>query len=342
MNNLEIKNGLVNHRENTHLEFKKTFHNQDTRSYIRSVCAFANNKGGAIIFGVEDKPKKPVGLGNALNIFNNYDSKEFATQIQNCSSINIDFEFSTFTQEINNQEITFGVLSVKEPSQKPVICKVSDQKARLREGAIYFRYSAKSEEIKAQDLIYLIQQEKNKEKELWIKNIQKMAQIGVSKSGIFSYDGEIFAGEKRVIIDKDIVDKIRFIKEGKFVEKDGAPALILKGEIKNFESLEIVEVPTDPNKTHPFEGLKSVEKEIKKSDKLKNKIKNNRIFVNSKNKDYTVFYLLSEIKSVLKLEDDINYCWKNEKGNVKKYNNNFINKCLDTLCDDKKLDNIFN
>lgn len=339
MNNLEIKNGLVINRENIHLEFKKTFH-QNTKSYIRSVCAFANSKGGYVVFGVEDKPRKPIGLGYDFDKFNNYNNKDFSTQIQNCLSINIDFEFRHFEQNIDNQIFCFGVLDIKEHTQKPVICKVTDEKERLREGAIYFRYSAKSEEIKAQDLINLIQIEKDKEKELWVKNIQKMAQIGVNKSGVFSYDGEIFAGDRKVIIDKDIIDKIKFIKEGDFTEKEGAPALILKGEIKNIESLEIIHTPSDPNITYPFEGLKSVENEIKNRNKLKLN-NNSKIFVSCKNKSYSLNYLLQKIKYVFDLEKTQNFCWKNNKGTVKKYNLEFIKKCEEVLLNKKKLLTIF-
>ena len=74
---------------------------------------------------------------------------------------------------------------------------------------------------------------------------------------------------------------------------------------------------------------------------MKSKIKNNKIFVKCKNKKYNIFYLLSQIKRELKLENNIKFCWKNKKGTVKKYNNNFIKKCEEYLIDEKKLTDIF-
>lgn len=333
MNKLIIKNNLVNNRENIHLEFKESF-TRNVRTYIKSVCAFANNKGGCIVFGVKDKPRIPNGL-NDFNKFNDYDSKDFATEIQNCLSIYIDFEFSYFEQNINDNFKKFGVIKIKELDQKPVICKISDNSHKLREGAIYFRYSAKSEEIKAQDLIRLIQIEKDKEKELWIKNIQKMAQIGVRNSGLFSYDGEIFAGERKVIIDKDIIDKIKFIKEGHFTEREGTPALILKGEIQNLDSLEIINTTSDPNITHPFEGIKSVENDIISRNKDLKEIS----FLQN-NKTFKLVYIIQKIKKELNLEENIIYCWKNKKGTVKKYSQSFISKIEEYLNDKSILYNL--
>lgn len=240
MNNLAIKNGLVTNRESTKLEFKTSF-TKYVKSYIKSICAFANNSGGYVIFGVQDKPRKPVGLENKLKDFRDYDGKELETMLQNFLSTKIEFEFTNFSQEINGQELEFGVLEIKESKIKPVICKIPDEKEKLREGAIYFRYHAKNEEIKAQDLINLIQGEKDKEKELWIKHITKISQVGVSNIGLFSYDGEMYAGDKKIIIDRETLNNIKFIKEGQFVEKEGAPALILKGEINNLNTLEVIE-----------------------------------------------------------------------------------------------------
>ena len=240
MKNLAIKNGLVTKRESTKLEFKTSF-TKHVKSYIKSVCAFANNSGGYIIFGVEDKPRKPVGLQNKLKDFQDYDGKDFETILQNFLSAKVEFEFTNFSQEINGQELEFGILKIKESKIKPVICKIPDNVEKLREGAIYFRYHAKTEEIKAQDLINLIQGEKDKEKELWIKYITKISQVGVSNIGLFNYDGEMYAGDKKIIIDRETLNNIKFIKEGQFVEKEGAPALILKGKINNLNTLEVLE-----------------------------------------------------------------------------------------------------
>lgn len=353
LNQLTIKNYLVKNKENTHLEFKKTFYSK-IKSYIRSIAAFANNSGGQIIFGVENKPRKPVGLGNDFDKFNDFDNKELITCIQNCLSHNIYFEMDFFEQEINSIKIIFGNLTVKEANQKPVICKVSEEKENLREGAIYYRYNAKNEEIKAQDLINLIQNEKDKEKQLWLKHLQKITQVGVENAGVFSYDGEIFAGNHKIIIDKEAIAQIKFIKEGNFVEKEGSPALILKGKIENIESLEVVNIPSDPNKTHIFEGLKSVEKELEKYTDIEfverkdNKDKLNKycleVIIDETQKSYTLAYVL---QSIIKFKNfssvnNPDLIWANEKQTIKKYSQKFIDKIKECITNKQELNQIFN
>lgn len=46
--------------ETTKVQFKEAFTSQ--REIAKEMIAFANTKGGVILFGVEDKSGKPVGL----------------------------------------------------------------------------------------------------------------------------------------------------------------------------------------------------------------------------------------------------------------------------------------
>lgn len=96
--------------------------------------------------------------------------------MQNYLSETIAHKFYEFSQNIKGKELIFGVLEIEESINKPVICKRNcSNKPTLREGAVYYRYNSKSEEIKAIDLIRIIQDEKDKERDLWVKNISQMA-----------------------------------------------------------------------------------------------------------------------------------------------------------------------
>lgn len=320
-------NGMVGNRESTTIEFKEAFH-KNVESYIKTICAFANNKGGCLIFGVKDKPRKPVGLMNdKIKDFIDYDSKDLVTKLQNFISATINFELYHFTQSINNQEFLFGVLYIKESERKPVLCLKHNDKAtpKLREGAIYYRYAGKSEEIKAQDLILLIQKEIEREQKKWMEHIQKIATIGVGNAGIFSYngDGEIYAGEQTIIFDKGILDKIKFIKEGHFVEKNGAPALILKGEIQDTKTMQIVK--TDKSKDYVFENKKAVISEIKQmgfSEKITTNV----------GKNYTVVYLFEIFKKECNVENNDEYFWScGTTVKIKKYSQKCINDFAEFL-----------
>ena len=63
---LKVKaDGNVHHRESQYLEFKESFNLAGLADYFRDFAAFANNKGGYLIFGVKDRPKRElIGLAS--------------------------------------------------------------------------------------------------------------------------------------------------------------------------------------------------------------------------------------------------------------------------------------
>lgn len=50
--------------ETSNIDFKETLEERKPKSWLKSVSAFANTKGGIILFGVEDRNHNPVGLDN--------------------------------------------------------------------------------------------------------------------------------------------------------------------------------------------------------------------------------------------------------------------------------------
>lgn len=51
--------------EATHLDYKVSLEKEKSKSWLKSVVAFANTKGGHILFGVTDNGHEPVGLDDA-------------------------------------------------------------------------------------------------------------------------------------------------------------------------------------------------------------------------------------------------------------------------------------
>ena len=49
-------------RESGWLEFKESFNWLSKDKYAKSMAAFANNKGGYIVFGIKDQPRELTGL----------------------------------------------------------------------------------------------------------------------------------------------------------------------------------------------------------------------------------------------------------------------------------------
>ena len=53
--------GTLKSRESNTVEFKESFNKSNTPKYAKTMAAYANNRGGYIIFGVKDNPRKIVG-----------------------------------------------------------------------------------------------------------------------------------------------------------------------------------------------------------------------------------------------------------------------------------------
>lgn len=221
--------GHIRRRESFDLEFKANFHlGNNLLEYCRSLVGMANNRGGQIIFGIKDKPRIPEGMTN--NKFIECDPAKINQTILEYFSSEIDWNMDTLIHDTKE----FGVLSVKESSRKPIICKKNGDKT-LREAAIYYRYRGETKEIQFAELINILDQEREKERILWIKHIEKISAIGPKNVHLLDiYKGEISVGSGKILIDRNVIDKIKFIEEGNFTEREGVgmPTLKLIGDIE--------------------------------------------------------------------------------------------------------------
>jgi hypothetical protein len=144
--------------------------------------------------------------------------------------------------EYNNLE--HGQITVLENQLKPIICRKTFKNI-LREGAVYYRYRGETKEINYPELNTILENERKKERLLWLQHIEKISAIGPKNIHFLdTYRGEVHIGNEKVLIDPSLLDKIKFIKEGQFVEKDGAPTLTLAGEITGILDTHKIVPPT--------------------------------------------------------------------------------------------------
>lgn len=223
------KRDYIKRRESFDLEYKQSFQGGDNLiKYAKTLVGMANNKGGQIIFGIKDRPHLPLGI--LLKKWEEIDPKKIDRIVREYFSQEI--LWSQEILEFDGKE--FGQISVTESESKPIICKKNHSNL-LKEGAIYYRYRAETKEIEYAELKSILDREKEKEKLMWMQHIQKIAQIGPQNVSLFdSYKGEISVGSGKILLDKSIVDKLNFIKKGKFAESDeeGLPTLRLIGDIE--------------------------------------------------------------------------------------------------------------
>lgn len=222
----------LKHRENSQLEFKANFNKADFALYAKTLAAFSNNQGGIIVFGVKDKPREAIGMTN--NNLENLDNKDFSNFLNESFAPEIIFNIQTFN--VDNK--TFGIIEVKEGLNKPFICiKNNGKKQEILEGEIYYRYSGRSEKIKYPELRNILEKNLEIERQKWMEHIENIAKIGPKNVKMLDLlRGEIDSGNgKKIVIDKKLLENLNLVIEGKFVEKEGAPALKLIGTIENGE-----------------------------------------------------------------------------------------------------------
>lgn len=218
--------GYLIKRESYDLEFKQALHYGDSlHEYVRSLVGMSNNRGGRIVFGIKDSPRIPLGLSN--DKFDNLDPTKLNAVILEYFSHDISYSI----ENLEWKGKCFGILKVNEAQVKPIICRKTHKKI-LREGAVYYRYRGETKEIRYFELSSLLNEEREKEKKLWIDHIQKIGDVGPSHVHILdTVSGEMEIGSQRVLIDSSVVDQIKFIRDGYFVESKGAPALKLIGDV---------------------------------------------------------------------------------------------------------------
>lgn len=228
--------------ENSSIEFKKSLHTKAEeidKQYLSTISGLANNKGGILIFGIENLTKELIGIKSTQE---NLDNRYFSTAIRQGLDGNLDYFF--FTGRILSKII--GFLYVAEATIKPVIVKINS--SDVTRGEIYFRYPAQTTRIEAADLRKLIDDEIQKRLTATMHAINRIAAIGPEKVALLNTEnGEIELDNKsnKLVLTTEALRSLNLIKEGKLVETDGAPAYTLMGEIEvELEEAEkIVEIP---------------------------------------------------------------------------------------------------
>lgn len=289
---LKTKGEYLFHREGQELEFKEQFNLAGLADYFRDFAAFANNRGGYLIFGVKDSPRIPNGLSNSsLKQFDKIDPEKITGYLLDIFSTDIRWE----QQEFTIHPKAFGVFYVYEALNKPVIAKKDEGKDQIiKNGEIYYRYGGRTQKIQFAELENIINKRIEKNNKQWLDLIGKIGKAGPQNAAIIDTEkGLIEKDETQVLVlDKSLIDKMKFIKEGEFVEKKGVAALKLIGDLVPIDKVEVVKIQKEYLiKEYPLSALELID-EIKKQlpdvkqNSIWDAIKENNI---KKNPDYSAF-----------------------------------------------------
>ena len=256
--------GSLYHREQKDLEFKESFNLAGLAEYFRDFAGFANNSGGYIVFGVTNSPRKLKGFSDkSRKQFDSIDEEKISGYINEHFAPYIDWEMDI----IDIDKRSFGVLYAHQSSVKPVICKRGDDKKIIKSGEVYYRYAGRTEVVQYSELSDIIENRVKENNKEWIKKVKRIGEVGPTNIGILDTTSGVVEGERTtLLIDRDLVKDINFIKEGQFREKTGARTLKLVGSVQSVNKVEVAKVVkkrlTDE---YPY-SYRKLEKIIRTSD----------------------------------------------------------------------------
>lgn len=232
--------GRLFHREGQELEFKEQFNLSGLAEYLRDFAAFANNRGGDLIFGVTDSPRLPAGLSStALTQFEKIDPEKISGFLLDIFAPSIQWEQASF--DVANA--TFGVLRIHEALTKPVIAKKDEGKKHIiKNGEIYYRYGGRTQKIQFAELESIINRRMAQNNQQWLDLVQKIGAAGPENAAILDTERSLIAKDdaRILVIDDDLANKMRFIKKGQFSETQGASTLKLVGDVVPIDKVEVV------------------------------------------------------------------------------------------------------
>jgi len=232
--------GFLFHREGQELEFKEQFNFAGLADYLRDFAAFANNKGGYLIFGITNSPRRLAGLSRtALEQFERIDPERISGSILEGFSSDILWEQAT----IPIDELSFGIFRIYEARNKPIIAKKDEGKDNIiKNGEIYYRYGGRTQKIQYAELESIINKRIKQNNDQWLDLMKKIGKAGVNNAAILNTEESVIEKDdlKILVIDEDLAKKLKFIKEGEFVEKGGSETLKLIGDVVPVDKVEVI------------------------------------------------------------------------------------------------------
>ena len=232
---------LIGTNEGITVEYKESFGWASLSDYFRAMAAFSNRDGGYIIFGVKDRPHILQGLkDDALKRFEEIDNQVWSTNLREHFSPEIIWEKRTFYFEGK----PYGIIYTYRAKEKPVICK--KDAGELRKGAIYYRYNSQNSEIDYPELHAIIEAEKQKINEQWMRTIRQIGDSGIARTAVLDLkSGKLTGANTTLYMDESLIDEISFVQEGSFVETGGNPALKVVGQVQTVVGAQRVVVEQD-------------------------------------------------------------------------------------------------
>ncbi|KTG16739.1 hypothetical protein AUR63_01350 [Guyparkeria sp. XI15] len=173
-----------------------------------------------------------------------------------------EIEWTQASFEIN--EKVFGVFKIEPSTSKPVIARKDEGKNQaIKNGEIYYRYGGRTQKIQGAELESIIFHRIEQNNRSWLDLMSKIGRMGPQNAAILDTEsGLIEKNENQImVVDETLASKLKFIKQGEFVEKGGSTALQLVGDVVPVDQVEVVKrVKEHLTKNYPLSALELAEK----------------------------------------------------------------------------------
>lgn len=148
---------------------------------------------------------------------------------------------------LDNVKVLIPLVYTHPAKEKPVICKQEEKE--LRKAAIYYRYNSQNSEIDYPELHSIIENEKQKINEQWMKTIRQIGDSGIARTALLDLNsGKMTGTNTSLYVDESLLDEIAFVQEGSFVETGGNPALKVVGQVQTVVGAQRVLIEQERNK----------------------------------------------------------------------------------------------
>lgn len=255
--------GCLKSRESNTVEFKQSFNRNNTTMYAKTMASYANNSGGYILFGIQDSPRKIIGLKN--DNFENLQQEQFTEAINALFAPAIEWDIGVVLVNDQNTDVNGVVVTDKkkigwiytyEAEVKPIIAQKDNSSEKIASGDVFYRYRARNGKIKSAEKEKIVSERITRERDNLLKLFEVIRKNGTANLGIVNYSngklttpyGVDVAFDRKLVA--TILKKAKYIKEGSFNETEGIPVIKVTG---NIDLAEEVPVPEgNPDDTHPY------------------------------------------------------------------------------------------
>lgn len=210
--------------ETDEVECKQSFHSPTNDRLLRAVAALANNRGGYVLYGVENATGVLLGLKD--DRFKTTDPSLFTQAFRGAMEPCPRYELGT--HQLGGA--TLGAVFIHAEPEAPVIATRDEN--TFKAGVVYYRYPGESRAIAGPDFRRLLAARDRKARQEAGELARRVIELGGDAALLDLKSGHIDGRTGSLFVSPELLKQMQFIREGEFVQKDGAAALRVVGDVK--------------------------------------------------------------------------------------------------------------